>query len=90
MEITNPNIPTTPKPMITIPKGKFVEVSTGELEKVEITSGAGGVKVGKRVSVGLRLKVAIRAGSIVETTIGVKVGGGSMIGGEPVKVTYGA
>jgi hypothetical protein len=90
MEITIPNNPMMPKPMMTNPKGKWGEVSTGETGKVGMTSGAGGVNVGKRVSVGLRLKVAMMAGSIVETTMGVNVGGGSVIGGEPVKVTYGA
>jgi hypothetical protein len=87
MEIAKPNIPTTPKPIITIPKGKCGAVSTGASGKVGMDSGTGGVKVGKRVSVGLMLKVAIMDGSSVETVIGVNVGGGSMIGGAPFKVT---
>jgi len=47
------------------------------------SSGGGGVKVGKRVSVGWMLKAAARVGSIVAVTGGVGVGGGSTIRSSP-------
>jgi len=46
-------------------------------------NGGGGVKVGKRVSVGWMLKAAARVGSIVDVTGSVGVGGGSTIRSSP-------
>src|SRR5688500_1362698 len=49
-------------------------------------NGGGGVKVGKRVSVGWTLKAAARVGSMVEVTSGVGVGGGSTIRSSPPEI----
>ncbi len=51
--------------------------------KVGMTSGGGGVKVGRRVGVVGMENAAARVGSIVGVVRGVAVGGGSMIGKKP-------
>lgn len=48
-----------------------------------MTSGGGGVKVGRRVAVGSKTKAAMSVGSMVGVVNGVEVGGGSMMGKFP-------
>ena len=62
--------------------GKPLGWETG-FEKVGTTSGADGVKVGRRVDVGWTMKAAAKVGSTVCVAMGVAVGGGSVTGRKP-------
>jgi hypothetical protein len=56
-----------------------------------MAKGGGGVKVGIRVGGISTMNLAARVGSIVGVTLGVGVGGGSIIGkSEDVRLTSGA
>ena len=78
--------PINPRPIIKIPKTALEEPGVPASLNSGISSGGGGVKVGKRVSVGWMLKAAARVGSMVEVTGGVGVGGGSTIRSSPPEI----
>ena len=89
-EMTIPNKPITPIPIMTIPIGtRPVSVMDWSGEIVGITNGGGGVNVGKCVGGISTINCAARVGSMVGVVFGVGVGGGSTIGTVPDKVTSG-
>jgi hypothetical protein len=90
IEITAPNKPTTPIPIITRPDGTPPvpeEVSSGI--NVGKINGGGAVNVGKRVGGISTINWAARVGSTVGVVRGVGVGGGSITCNEPDTSTRG-
>jgi len=82
-EMKAPKRPMNAKPRIINPIGTPEPVLAAAV-KVGISRGAGGVKVGSRVGVNGTWNAATMVGSIVGVVGGVAVGGGSMIGRNPV------
>lgn len=85
-EIAAPNNPMKARPKITKPIGIF----GNELilvSYVGMTKGGGGVKVGSWVGFPVAAKAAIKVGSMTCVTLGVDVGGGSIIGRYPGEST---
>jgi hypothetical protein len=89
-EITIPNKPIIPIPMMTNPVGTLpVPEKDCSGGKVGTVKGEGGVKVGKCVGGISTMNCAARVGSTVGVVRGVGVGGGSTTLNEPVTSTRG-
>ena len=86
-----PKTPTTAKPKTNSPIGIRLRCWVSST-KVGIASGAGGVKVGKRVAFPTGINAAAKVGLIVGVEPGVGVGGISIKGNStpllPVRETY--